>query len=98
MEDSVSWSFDSAGEISREEEEPGRVVGSSPFIRSAWSGDVNECAICQVEYEGADQVLVLPCKHFFHRICILRYVPFTLTLRYLNYDSLSQLVYSPKSP
>lgn len=98
MEDSVTWSFDSAGEISREEEERGPVVGNSPFIRSTWSGDVKECAICQVEYEGADQVLVLPCKHFFHRSCILRYVPFTLTLRCLNYDSLSQLVDSSKSP
>jgi hypothetical protein len=34
--------------------------------------DTRDCEICQSEYERCDFVLVLLCKHFFHKPCILR--------------------------
>jgi hypothetical protein len=37
------------------------------------AGDQNcerTCEICQSEYESADTVMVLPCGHFYHQLCI----------------------------
>ncbi len=28
------------------------------------------CEICQSDYESADNVMVLPCDHFYHQLCI----------------------------
>jgi len=41
------------------------------------AGDQNcerTCEICQSEYETADNVLVLPCNHFYHQLCIGRWL------------------------
>jgi len=35
--------------------------------------DTRECEICQEVYTRDDLVLILPCKHFLHRECVLRY-------------------------
>ena len=35
--------------------------------------DTRECEICQEVYIRDDLVLKLPCKHFLHRECVLRY-------------------------
>lgn len=28
------------------------------------------CTVCRLEYEAGEEVLVLPCKHFYHPECI----------------------------
>ena len=30
----------------------------------------NRCAICQVEFDEGETVLLLPCKHLYHKPCI----------------------------
>ena len=56
----------------------GKVV-HSPVLRSAggmrntfmdWSSNVCRCAVCQMEYEDGDEVVTLPCTHFYHPDCI----------------------------
>mmetsp|Transcript_26348 Transcript_26348/g.63524 ORF Transcript_26348/g.63524 Transcript_26348/m.63524 type:complete len:492 (-) Transcript_26348:142-1617(-) len=32
------------------------------------------CEICQVGYDADDEVLLLPCKHFFHTSCVSRWL------------------------
>ena len=34
------------------------------FVRSS------RCAVCQMEFEPGDEVLTLPCSHFYHPNCI----------------------------
>ncbi len=28
------------------------------------------CAVCQMEFEAGDEVVTLPCSHFYHPDCI----------------------------
>ena len=35
--------------------------------------DDSACEVCQCDYEDEDEVMLLPCSHFFHKSCIARW-------------------------
>ena len=35
--------------------------------------DDSACEVCQCDYEDEDEVMLLPCSHFFHKSCISRW-------------------------
>ncbi len=36
------------------------------------------CEICQSEYDATDEVMLLPCNHFYHQLCIGMYFGLSL--------------------
>lgn len=48
-------------------------VDDLPEVRSEDFAGEN-CAVCLVAFDTADPVVVLPCKHVFHRSCISRWL------------------------
>jgi len=42
----------------------------SPALATADASQGNECALCLDEYEKGDEVVTLPCTHFFHVDCV----------------------------
>mmetsp|Transcript_71002 Transcript_71002/g.153014 ORF Transcript_71002/g.153014 Transcript_71002/m.153014 type:complete len:225 (+) Transcript_71002:114-788(+) len=63
---------DPAAAAAAAEERAREVISNMP--RHNWSkadtGDCSECALCLEEYESGEEVLRLPCDHFFHEECI----------------------------
>ena len=49
-----------------------RLLGSLPHEKynSGQNEDLKECELCLEEYQVADELLRLPCMHFFHINCI----------------------------
>jgi len=41
--------------------------------------DGRQCEVCQCEYEAEDEVMVLPCSHFFHICCVDRWLKLKTT-------------------
>lgn len=41
-----------------------------PYEMPANNTQVGECAVCLCKFEEGDQIRELPCSHFFHRICL----------------------------
>lgn len=42
----------------------------SPALKGADGSQGGECALCLEEYDLAEEVLTLPCTHFFHEACV----------------------------
>lgn len=40
----------------------------------AWSEDNQDCSVCKEEFNISEEVLILPCEHFFHRECIKQWL------------------------
>ena len=44
------------------------------FRRKAGSKDEESCSICMSEYKMAEDVQMLPCKHEYHKDCLLEWL------------------------
>ncbi|KAJ1667536.1 hypothetical protein EV178_001265 [Coemansia sp. RSA 1646] len=51
------------------------------------------CGICLVDYRAGDQVIDLPCKHFFHESCVVPWLSIKDKCPYCNYK-----LCSPQEP
>lgn len=38
------------------------------------AGPEAACAVCQQDYSGDEELVQLPCKHWFHRDCVLQWL------------------------
>ncbi|EOA14490.1 hypothetical protein CARUB_v10027705mg, partial [Capsella rubella] len=53
--------------------------GKKPTFRWWWQkknkfvADDTQCSICLLDYEKGDKMITLPCKHIYHKDCILRW-------------------------
>lgn len=43
------------------------------FLYSVQEGEENGCSICLINFENQDTLQRLPCKHYFHQICIQKW-------------------------
>jgi hypothetical protein len=48
----------------------------SVYTSKARQQSTKDCEICQEVYQDDDLVRILPCGHYFHEHCILRYPSF----------------------
>ena len=46
----------------------------------------NKCAICLQKYKGVDIIKEFPCKHIFHKICILKWIKSSNNCPLCKYD------------
>ena len=48
--------------------------------------DDNKCRICLQKYKGADIIKEFPCKHIFHKVCILKRIKNSNKCPLCNFD------------
>ena len=46
----------------------------------------NKCAICLLNYKSSDIIKEIPCKHFYHKICILKWLKTSNICPLCKYD------------
>ncbi|KAL1531442.1 RING-type E3 ubiquitin transferase [Salvia divinorum] len=51
-----------------------KLPSSKYKIKSSKDKEKDQCVICCVKFKNGDKVTTLPCKHFFHSKCILKWL------------------------
>ena len=48
----------------------GDVMAQLPKVKYQGGEEETECTICMVDYNGGEEITMLPCFHKFHPMCI----------------------------